>query len=200
MDGPGRIRKLHEFDWLLSSTHRILKALSEILHDIDRELHTAEEEYEKDDAIELAENTLGLAFVVAQVYITGTIANLNRMASPPRRITKEESISQFGVPLKDRGVTDLQFCDAMANYYKHHDEWHALSKEGRHTKTVSVLHAAGIDEQGPHPCVQAGELIFLSPGPYYLDRLMEMLSQWRHRQIAALTEPPEDNTADHRGA
>ena len=185
-----RIRSIAEFDWYISSTQRILKTLAELLNEVDPELGAATEQYQIDDAIDRAENVLGLAFVVAQVYITGTIAMLNRMSRLQTPINKFESLAAFGAPLEGRATTDVQLADAIANFYKHHDEWHDMNKPGPHARTIKTLEGAGIDITDPYPCVQAGEILFPSTTPEYLARLLTMLTRWRERQIDATRKSP----------
>ena len=176
-------------DWHLSSTRRILNTLAEILNDIDFELQTAEQQYQIDDAIDQAENVLGLAFVAAQVYITSTIGKLARTHTHASPINKHESVKEFGEPIKGSKVTDVQLADAAANYYKHHDERDDITKPDRHTRTLKVLHDAGVDTSEPYPCVQVGELLFPPPSPQYLQTLLHMLTRWRERQVAAIGNP-----------
>ncbi len=181
-----QIHPFHEFDWHISSTRRILITLAEVLTDIDLELDAAQEQHQIDDALDMAENVLGLAFVAAQAYITGTIGMWTRMPQLAQSVNKHDSVKSFGEPLSGSPVTDIQLVDAAANYYKHHDEWHDYAKPGPHTRTVRILQEAGIDITDPYPCVQTGEILFSPSSPEYLGRLLLMLTRWRERQIAAI--------------
>jgi hypothetical protein len=52
--------KKQEFDWRFSSTRRVLQRLFDTLEDTKDELHEAQEEHEKDDALEYAESMSGV--------------------------------------------------------------------------------------------------------------------------------------------
>jgi hypothetical protein len=192
--------RIHEFDWHITSTKRILETLSQVLDHVDEQLKSSTEEWQLDSAIELAENTLGLAFVCVQVYVTGTIGMLSRLTRPTSPIIKDHSLRAFGVRLANSDVTDIQLCDSMANYYKHHDEWTPSKHKGKEGKTITILRAAGIDETDPYPCVQAGELLFPSEEPKYFERLIEMATGWRQRQLSSLSPSPAPKEPSDRGA
>ncbi|RLB66338.1 MAG: hypothetical protein DRH04_09505, partial [Deltaproteobacteria bacterium] len=72
---------VYEIDWRLSSTRQVFQALSEALKSVKKIfLDKTREDYEREDALEHAENLLGIAFVTAQTYITGTVSDINQFA------------------------------------------------------------------------------------------------------------------------
>ena len=137
--------KRQEFDWRLSSTKRIFQALSEALKDVERGFVEAQEDFEIDDALEHTESLLGIAFVTAQTYIAGMVSDANALIGPDSKVTKERLLKDYSDRVPESTVTKMELCDALANYFKHHDEWNGWSVTGRNQKTISILRAAGID-------------------------------------------------------
>ena len=70
---------IYEIDWRLSSTRQVFQALSDALKNVEKIiLDETREDYEREDALEHAENLLGIAFVTAQTYIAGTVSDVNQ--------------------------------------------------------------------------------------------------------------------------
>jgi hypothetical protein len=112
----------HEVDWRFSSTKRIFQALSDGLKDVERDFSEAQEEFEIDDALEHTEGLLGIAFVTAQTYIAGTVSDAYKLMGSGSKPTKERLLKDCGDRLAGSAVTRMELCDAIANYFKHHDE------------------------------------------------------------------------------
>ena len=171
-----------ETDWRLSSTKMILKALSAGMTDVPGRVANAIEEYEIENAIEHTESLLGIVFVTAQTYITGTVADANRIIRPGK-LSKEKLLQDFGGPLPGLGTSKLELCDAIANYFKHHDEWGSWSSVGRHQKTTSILLAGGITESEEYPCRKAADLLWLNYDGSDFEPLLTILTTWRAEVI-----------------
>ena len=92
-----------------------------------------------DDELEMIENLLGVAFVACQVYITSIVSMVSKARTKKstdprcRSLTTKKEILQYGNPsVNTTGktyVTQIQLMDAMANYYKHRDQWELAFKE-----------------------------------------------------------------------
>lgn len=176
--------KFHEIDWRLSATRRIFKALSEGLKDVQQDSVEAVEEFEVDDALDYTENLLGIAFVTAQTYVTGTVADANQLNKSGIKVTKEHLLQVHGDKVANSAITKLELCDAIANYYKHHDEWGSWSPTSRNQKTISILQAVNIEEQDHYPCCKAANILGLTGNSQDMETLLSLISNWREKVIA----------------
>ncbi len=172
-------------DWRFSSTKRIFQALSDGLKDVRCDFSKAQEEFEIDDALEHTESLLGIAFVTAQTYIAGTVSDAYKLKGAGSELTKERLLKDYGDRLAGSAVTRMELCDAIANYFKHHDEWNSWSAKGRHQKTVSILRAAGIEENDEFPCRKAADILWSNNDGSDLKPLLSLISSWREAVIAA---------------
>lgn len=155
------------------------------MQDIDKEMEDAHEDYQVDNGIEQIESLLGIGLVVAQTYIAGTVADANRIIKPPKRLSKETLLKLYSDNVPNTNVTQLELCDAMANYFKHHDEWSDWSAAGRHQKTIAVLRAVGIEQFGGIPFDTAMAVLWPGYKGLSLDPLVELLVNWRAKVIEA---------------
>lgn len=176
---------IREIDWRLSSIKRILQALSDGLKDVERNFNEAHEEYQRDDALDHTENLWGITFVMAQTYITGTVSDANQLRGAGDRLTKEQLIKAYSDRLGGSVATKIELCDAMANYFKHHDEWGNWSTTGRNQKTVSILQAAGIQATDEFPCCKAANLLWPNNDGSDLQPLLSLITSWREAIITA---------------
>lgn len=173
---------LSEFDWRLPSTRRVLRALYAGLASVKEDLDDAGEVYETEDALEHGEALLGIAFIMAQTYVGGTVSDANQIAGSKVKFTKEQLLKEYSKKLPETTITELQLIDAIANYFKHHDEGSNWSVKGRSQKTLTILRAAGIDEF--YPCLKAADL--LCPGDVPdVGQLLLIIKDWRKLVIAA---------------
>lgn len=175
---------LYEIDWRFSSTKHIFQALSDGLKDVQRDFSEAQEEFEIDDALEHTESLLGIAFVTAQTYIAGTVSDAYKLKGSGRKPTKERLLKDYGDRLAGSAVTRMELCDAIANYFKHHDEWNSWSGPGCHEKTVFILRAAGIEENDDFPCRKAADILWSNNDGSDLEPLLSLISSWREAVIA----------------
>ena len=174
-----------DFDWRFSSTKRILEALSDGLKEVERGVDEAQESYQVDEILEHTEELLGIAFTTAQTYICGTVSDVNRFLKPRSQQTKEQLLKEYSEKLPASETTKMELCNAVANYYKHHEEWVSWSETGRHQKTVSILRAAGIEETDSLPCRKAANTLWTNDEGSDLEPLLRMISDWRRSVIAA---------------
>jgi hypothetical protein len=180
---------IYEIDWRYSWVQRIFEALSEglksVWHDYDEAEQSDESYFDVDMALEEANALLGIAFVTAQTYITGTVADINKITKAGTKLKKDQLLKNHNGYLVGLGVTKLEFCDAMANYFKHQDEWPDWSASGHHQRTVSVLQNAGINQKDEYICVKAMEIL-LQIKEYDLTPLLQLLSTWRKSVIESI--------------
>jgi hypothetical protein len=173
---------LLEFDGRYFSTQRIFEALSEGLKSVRRDLEESEQSdapyFEVEIALDQVDALLGIAFVTAQTYITGTVSDLNLGPEIVRKSRKEQLLKNYCDYLPGLTLTKLELVDAMANYFKHHDEWPDWSASGPHQRTVTVLRSVGIDENDHCLCVEAANIL-LQHEDWNLTELLQLLSTWR---------------------
>jgi hypothetical protein len=154
---------IYEIDWRFSSTQQVFQALSDALKNVENIiLDEAQADYEREDGLEHAENLLGIAFVAAQIYIAGTVSDVNQFAKVAIKLTKDQLVKTHSEKITEKTITKLELCDALANYYKHHDEWESWLTVGRQQKTIATLQAAGIKESDSYPCMKAAEILWLN--------------------------------------
>lgn len=177
--------KWQEIDWRYSSTERVFQALSDGLKNVGCSLDGAQDSYQVDDALDHTENLLGIAFVMAQTYIAGTVSDVNRLPRAGGELTKERLLKNYGERLDGSAPTKMELCDAAANCFKHHDEWGSSPATRRSQKTVSVLRAAGIQENDEFPCRKTADLLWANNDGSDLEPLLSLISDWRKAVIAA---------------
>jgi hypothetical protein len=110
---------IHEIDWKYSSIREILNAISVALLKINNDVLPED----VDEALEQSESFLGIAFVAAQTYIAATVADTRRLAKSTLKPNKNDLLKNFSNNISGTGTTKMQLLDAIANYFKHHDEW-----------------------------------------------------------------------------
>jgi hypothetical protein len=178
----------YELDWRHSSVQRIFESLSQGLksveHDLDESGQSRELYFDADMALDHADGLFGIAFVTAQVYITGAVSDANKVAKSGIQFKKDQLLRDYSDCLSGLTITKLEFCDAMANYFKHHDEWANWSGTGHSQKTISILRVVGLKEDDSYPCVSAATIL-LSKDDWDLAPLLQMLSSWRAVVIGA---------------
>ncbi len=171
-----------EFDWRYSSTRKVLEALSD---GITVDAQAVQEEWEVEDAREYEDDLCGVAFVAAQAYISGVVADFNRARPSMPAVGKHELLKTFNPTVADTKLTQLQLCDTMANYYKHRDEWddwdHPLA-----ARTTSLLRVAGFSKEDLYLCTCVAALLIGTQEFRSFVPLASLLSKWRTAVIASL--------------
>jgi hypothetical protein len=177
--------RLEEIDWRFSSTRRIFQALSEGMKDVKYDFDAAQEDYQIDIALDHIENLFGIAFVTAQTYIVRTVSDANQLLRGSGKFTKEQLLKDYSSRLGESAITNMELCDAIANYFKHHDEWVDWAITSRNQKTISVLHAAGIQEWDEFPCRKAADVLWSANDGPDLEPLLILILNWREAVIGA---------------
>jgi hypothetical protein len=180
---------IYEIDWRISSVRRIIDALSQgitmVNHDLEMSETPTDPSYGTFDvgfALEHIEDLLGIAFVTAQSYITGTVSDIPKLTELKSRPTKRELLQSFADKLPEYGITTLELCDAIANYWKHHEEWEGWSVTDRNKRTIDTLNVVGIGEQDYFPCNSTANILW-PKGASDLEELIDLLSSWRQQAI-----------------
>ena len=168
-------------DWRRSSVRQILFALS---HGLDTNAQQFREGGDIDDAVEYEDDLCGIAFVTAQAYITGVVADVNALCGTHPPINKHELLRSANPIVADTGLTRMQLCYTMANYYKHRDEWSNWTDTAAR-RTTELLRTAGFTQDDEHLCTTVATLLFGNVEVTSLVPLVDMLSSWRAAVIAS---------------
>ncbi len=170
-----------------NSIRRILGALSKNLIEIEKMTDPEHPE----DAIEEWEDFLGIAFITTQLYITGIVSDLNKYSKGSQSLNKWELLKNFSKTIPETEVTEMELCDAMANYFKHHDEWKWFdwsSPTPAQKRTVEKLQSVGIDDQEHYPCIEAVGILMptnsLALQQPYFQPLASMMIEWGEKVIS----------------
>ena len=111
-----------------------------------------------DEECDLVENLLGIAYVVCQTWIlsvTNRALQLRGIAIGSGRSfsafgSRKEDVRALCKPIsQESSVTKVDLLWALANYYKHREEWNTVNwsrLKGSAKLTVCVLRAAGLTE------------------------------------------------------
>lgn len=174
-----------EVDWRYSSIAEILTAVGTALENIKST--AMDGDMDGDEANEQTEGFLGIAFVAAQTYITGAIADARKLANSTDP-TKRKALKDYSDLISGKGITKAELCNAVANYFKHHEEWPnwnpdpANRREKGTYETIETLKAVGITETTSYPCQEAAKVLwgFTSSD---LEQLLSILKHWRRNLI-----------------
>jgi hypothetical protein len=72
--------------------------------------------------------------------------------------------------------------NAIANYYKHHDEW---GDNWPNNPTTNALANVGINSTTDFPCYQAAVILFGDDRVWQFARLRQMIAVWRQHILSA---------------
>ena len=130
---------------------------------------------------EHAESILGVAFIVAQTYILGTVEDLNRIReSDGKSIVSKIDIYSDAPQLLPNKVSSILLINSIANYYKHHDEWDMWPTN----LTGEVLGNVGIGKATEFPCYVAATKLWGENEFGNLKILLKIISNWREYILA----------------
>jgi hypothetical protein len=163
-------------DWISLTLHA-LKSGFEII----RERAKEETWFDGIWQLEHRENIVGIAFVAAQAYMLGTVEDINKIragkGNPP--VGKINCYSDDPNPLPS-GRSRILLINAIANYYKHHDEWDAWPTN----LTVNTLADVGIVENTEFPCYEAATKLWDADDTENLENLLSIITEWREHIIS----------------
>ncbi|MCG2722496.1 MAG: hypothetical protein L6290_10860 [Thermodesulfovibrionales bacterium] len=143
-----------------------------------------------DDECDVIENLLGAAFVACQADISAVISHVNRMhkrgLSDGHRLASSDS-SKTGILALDNQLVAtstysyVQVIDAVANYFKHRDEWRGswiqFSPKSREGKTVAIITVVGA-KQGSTGNMRTGVTALGISNYRNLTSLYEHIASW----------------------
>jgi hypothetical protein len=171
----GRYMSIHEFDFRYSWTSSICQSL-ELGFSSIREREKEEVWFDGLWQLEHIECLFGIAFVSAQTYILGTVQDINtiRKNSGKSSIDKIKYYAEDTNPLPC-GTSRITLINAIANYYKHHDEWDIWPTNS----TTKILSTVGITDTTEFPCYKAAITLWGEQECGKLGHLLFLISEWR---------------------
>lgn len=131
-------------------------------------------------SLEYAEYFNGAVVVACQAYAVGTVADINKIreAMGRSRLKKYDLYKQNSCVTN--GYTQVEFINALANFFKHNEEWNAWPTN----ETTKTLEAYGIVESTEFH-LHAGIQKILENSTD-LRGLCRVLEGWRFMQIEML--------------
>ncbi len=162
-----------EFDFRYSWIQEVLRGLDHAIESRDR--------FDGMDQMETGEAILGIGFIALQAYIAGTVSDLKEIFSPTE---KPHDLRAMSPLVGSTCVPLVEAIWAVANYYKHHDEWPDWQPKGPRAPTIDTLKNLGVDESTEFPCIEIIKLL-LSPH-WHLLPLMEAVSAWREELLEVM--------------
>ena len=126
--------------------------------------------------MEYVETVFGIAFVLAQTYITGTVADINKL----RELRGEKSVDKIhcysdSLWYLPDDTSPILLINSIANYFKHYEEWDKWPENW----TVETLHRVGIGENTEFPCYVAATKLWNENEIKNLHHLLTIISEWR---------------------
>ena len=160
------------YDWVSATLNGLESAFSRI-----QEEASANPGFDGLWQLEYSETVFGIAFVLAQTYITGTVANINELHEHrgEKPIDKLDCYSDSLWYLPDE-TSPIILINSIANYFKHHEEW---DKWPANNQTVKSLHRFGIGENIEFPCHVAASKLWNENEIFNLHNLLTIISEWR---------------------
>jgi hypothetical protein len=131
-------------------------------------------------ALEYSEYFNGAVLVACQAYAAGVVSDVNRIRNllGEPRLNKFELYRQGSLVVK--GFTQVEFINALANFFKHRDEWELKSDP----RTMKVLNAFDIFETMDFP-LHSGIQKILGESTD-LRGVFRVLEEWRFFQFEGL--------------
>jgi hypothetical protein len=189
---------IDEVDWRIGPLEHAVVGIDAGLAAIYGELHACKDVklllggYDGLHACEDAEPLLGLGFVAFQTYALGTVEDLIRIRATrgKPKITKKSDFKHYCYscdPIIVKGnVTRIQLIIAIADYFKHHDEWSTwpTSKDDRGFEDAQILACVSITQRTEFPCIEAANM--LCGTSWKMIVLHQIVREWRAHLINEL--------------
>ena len=179
--GGNRAMIKYEIDRRITPLHAVFVGIEAGLKAIEEQIDK-EPGFDGLTAVEHANPLLGLAFVAAQTYVLGACTDLNRLRELhgyEKELKHDQCRASDPVTVRP-GVNRIQLIHAIANYFKHHDQW----PNPRSKKDRKVLCHVGITETTEFPCVEATRL--LCGESWDMMVLYHIVKEWRAHIFSVL--------------
>ncbi len=176
---------IREFDWRIEPLHDIIIGIDAAIEAVRGRLYAAE--IDGLGALDDVEPILGLGFVAFQTYALGTWTDLNEIRENGGKSPLKKLQCYRCDPVTVRGAaTRIEVINAVANYFKHHDEWPRwpTAKKDQGFQDAETMRHVGISETADHPCIEATNL--LCGTSWELIVLHQIVQEWRAHVITTL--------------
>jgi hypothetical protein len=132
--------------------------------------------------METVEPYYGIAFLTIQNCISGVTADYKNLSR--QYITKRQALEKFDKPILVDNLTVLMVCDAVANYYKHKDEWD-IDDDGqwkvlkRNRESIEVMKRFDIDPRTESTgCGSVASRLITQTNPPFEKLVPSVLLDW----------------------
>ncbi len=169
---------------------RVLLSLNHAFVAIEEDLNTIDG-YDGLWGGEDAEATLGIAFVAAQTYITGIVADVRKIEGSSN---KKSLLSNS--PYVKQKITSIQLIDTVANFYKHNEEWCNWEINDNNKRTIETLRECGITKDTEFPCYEAATMLWPEDKIHELTNLLSILIAWREQVLSKDVAHNKANSTD----
>ncbi|RLA42133.1 MAG: hypothetical protein DRR42_23880 [Gammaproteobacteria bacterium] len=124
-------------------------------------------------AIEYGEYLYGAVFVACQAYAIGVVSDINDIMGlgATDKLSKLNLYKQGSASIN--GTTQIEFINALANYFKHNEEWSSWPEN----ETTKALKNFGLTEHTEFPLKSGAEI--LTGNDSELRLVCEILENWR---------------------
>ncbi|MBK2107068.1 hypothetical protein [Francisella philomiragia] len=130
-------------------------------------------------ALEYTESLVGTALVACQTYMVGTVGDISEIKGT--KLNKIE-LYKYGKS-KCEEYTIVELVNALANFFKHNEEWVSSWPTN---ETAKTLRSYGIDGNTEFPLCKGIEKIIGES--FELNGLVTVLKDWRYSLINDLSE------------
>jgi hypothetical protein len=152
-----------------------------------------------DDCNEEVDQLLGIAFVATQGVITGVRSAVARLSDSCNRhlglklsfTTDKRSLYRFAPDVRE-GITEIEAIDAVANYWKHNEEWEVewddgglarWKHSGQNKRTIEIVKCLGVQPLATRNLGVAAENLGVKQ-QYDLSPLRIKVTSWAGRVIS----------------
>ena len=133
-------------------------------------------------AMEIAEYQYGAVYVAWQAYAVGTVSDINEIRLSLGKDKRGKLDLYKQKQTVSEGPTSVELINALANYFKHHEEWSAWPSN----HTTDTLRCFGINEKTEFPLSHGVEV--LEGDNKELRKVCEILEGWRSSLISEFNE------------
>jgi hypothetical protein len=158
--------------------------VKEILISLDHGFINIQKKYDENEwfdaywAQEQVESIYGIAYVTAQTYITGTISDMSKISA--LEATKERKAEWMATAESVvNGISAINLMNAMANYFKHNEEWDEGKLVRNNKNTIEILDRCNINSETDFPCWTAAQTLCNKEMISDVVFLHKMLVAWR---------------------
>ena len=146
-----------QYDIAIDVLHELRKTIQRIHErtiDITKDLAQDNAEFIWENTNSAIEDLHGAAFVICQSSVTAIVSRIKAVhqfagseGTPINSVPSEKKdlLTFRSSVIPSKTVTQIQAVDALANYFKHNDEWPRgwVNADSRIKPTIDILHALG---------------------------------------------------------